>query len=114
VKSEKPTDSEVEPGNTVAELTENNNISADAQAAAKRPDIEKVSEIKEADGVHMAYAEVNGKKQDTINVIVPLDKSLSKLKTIFHPLKQILMIVVWLLQQNLTNLNPAEQLKKTV
>ena len=83
VKSEKPTDSEVEPGNTVAELTENNNISADAQAAAKRPDIEKVSEIKEADGVHMAYAEVNGKKQDTINVIVPLDKSLPKTENNF-------------------------------
>lgn len=82
-KSEKPTDSEVEPGNTVAELTENNNISADAQAAAKRPDIEKVSEIKEADGVHIAYAEVDGKKQDTIHVIVPSDESLSKTENNF-------------------------------
>lgn len=80
VKSEKPTGSQVEPGNIVAESTENKNIPADAQTAAKPADIEKVSEIKEADGVHMTYAEVNGEKKDTINVIVPLDEALSKIE----------------------------------
>lgn len=78
VKSEKPTDFEVKPDNAVAESTENNNIPADAQTALKHADIVKVSEIKEADGVHLTYAEVNGEKQDTINVIVPSDEALSK------------------------------------
>lgn len=40
-------------------------------------DVTKVSESKAEDGLHLAYIEGDGKKGDTINVIIPSDRSLS-------------------------------------
>ncbi|WP_018616379.1 DUF4476 domain-containing protein [Segetibacter koreensis] len=76
--------------NDVAEAKGNNNASGDPNASEKPAekdnveekhgvgnDVNKVSEMKEEDGLHMAYSDRNGKDTDTIHVIIPADKSQS-------------------------------------
>lgn len=65
-KNEKQKDQEVKFNTADAESIENNDLTVDGN-------VKKVSESKVEDGVHLAYIE--GKKGDTINVIIPSDKS---------------------------------------
>ncbi len=84
-KNEISKDEETKLGNTVTGSKENNNIPDNAQATIESSvkksgatdGVMKVSEINESDGVHIAYVEGEGNKTDTINVIIPSDKSLS-------------------------------------
>jgi hypothetical protein len=69
-QSEKPADQEVNSNNVVAESTQDKSPASDQ-------DVTKVSESKVDDGLHLTYVEGDGKKGDTINVIIPSDKSLS-------------------------------------
>lgn len=71
--NEIPKDQEVNPDNAVTK--ENNNITDTVN-------VQKVSEMKDADGVHLSYAEDNGKKTDTIHVIIPSANSASNTENI--------------------------------
>lgn len=57
-----PNDQQAKPAN--AEAKEDNNMSA-------MTDVKKVSENKDEDGMHLSYADADGKKTDTIDVIIP-------------------------------------------
>ena len=63
-------DQEVQPNSSAGSTLENKNV-------AGSEEVTKVSESKVEDGVHLGYVEADAKKGDTIDVIIPSDKSLS-------------------------------------
>ncbi len=69
-ENEDEKDEEINSNTTVDESKGNNNN------LTINNEIKKVSERNVEDGVHLAYVEANGKKADTINVIIPSDKSI--------------------------------------
>ena len=75
VKDEKLKDQEVNPDNAISEAIVKNGDNAEKPGTTSN--VKKVSEFEEADGKHLAFAEDDGKKTDTIQIIIPSDKTVS-------------------------------------
>lgn len=79
ITNNQPNDPQNKPDNAEAnEAKEDNNMSA-------MTDVKKVSENKDEDGMHLSYADADGKNTDTIDIIIPSVKAPSDTENSISP-----------------------------